>query len=617
LSALLHEVQQQAAEQLLQAASLPANVCFRFDTAREGPGNAEPQAAGATGSVQKTVRRTVVSLQHGPFQACETVRQAVGDGRPPSRSAELAGIVAPGARYGYDLIAYVGLETYLRGRRLQDLQEQLALGQPPIKMPLSTLWDQQQKFLFYLGALHRQAAPRLREYLAGQRPVTWLLDGTTEPETAVFLGIEEAAHGLLLGHWKIPGENLDDIVPCLRQAADCYGPPERLLHDLSPTISGACEHALPGVSHFVCHQHLARDVGEDLYKAPQAAFCKRLRTLKLQYRLKEQRRGQSEWLRQRSDRRGQLVLEDLLAGRAVRVSWDDTLGREVLLAFHFWILDHRNDGRRRGFPFDPYHLYLHRRLVKAGQAVDQLLSRTPAACRTPQVLRNFQALLQAYRNDSEICAAADLYERCCRLFTRLREALRLSAEDMDQLRQPQELAPDEQASLKQGLEQLRQELQQQAADEQDPDQPLARIVLTHLDKYWGHILPDLAAGESWQRTTNQLESQWGGLKRGRRRTHGRGKLTRDFQSLPEEYLLIPNLQNQTYLQLVLGGSLDRLPAKLAAASREAGSFDAWRRRRRPRLLGELPRRLLRQDDFIEHLLDTCLDYCHSSARQAA
>ncbi|MCU0982466.1 MAG: hypothetical protein MUF25_25185, partial [Pirellulaceae bacterium] len=57
-----------------------------------------------------------------------------------------------------------------------------------------------------------------------------------------------------------------------------------VLHDLSPAMSGACEQALPGVSHFVCHQHLARDVGEDLYEAPQAALCQRLRTLKLQYR---------------------------------------------------------------------------------------------------------------------------------------------------------------------------------------------------------------------------------------------------------------------------------------------------------------------------------------------
>jgi hypothetical protein len=169
------------------------------------------------------------------------------------------------------------------------------------------------------------------------------------------------------------------------------------------------------------------------------------------------------------------------------------------------------------------------------------------------------------------------------------------------------------------LEQFRQELRQQSRDDHDRDQPLARIVLVHLDKYWGHLIPDQppAAGERWQRTTNQLESDWGSLKRRRRRTHGRGKLTRDFQSLPEEYLLVPNLENEIYLQLVLGGSLDALPAKLAEASREAGCFDAWRRRRRPRLLGELPRRLLRADDFVDHLLDACIHYCQNPGKPAA
>jgi len=419
----------------------------------------------------------------------------------------------------------------------------------------------------------------LREYLSQHAPVTWLLDGTTEPETSVFLGIEEAAHGLFPGNWKIPVKTWrTSFLVFVRRRTN-----------------------------------LACDVGQDLYEAPQAALCQRLRTLKLQYRLKEQRRGQNEWLRQRLASPADLVLTELLAGRAVEVAWNDTLAREALLAFHFWILDYRSDGRRRGFPFDPYLLYLHRRLVRAGEAVDRLLSQAPVGAGTPQVLRNFQALLQAYRNDSEIRAAADLYERSCSLFTRLRDALRLSAEHRDQLRQPQELTLDEQRPLTQALEELRQEFRQQTADKDDPDRPMAQIVLTHLDKYWGHILPEhqLAEGERWQRTTNQLEGDWHRGKRRRRRTHGREKLTPDFQSLPEEYLLVPNLENETYLQLVLDGCLESLAAKLAQASRDAGSFDAWRRRRRPRLLGEPPRRLLREADFVDHLLDTCIHYCQS------
>jgi hypothetical protein len=62
----------------------------------------------------------------------------------------------------------------------------------------------------------------------------------------------------------------------------------------------------------------------------------------------------------------------------------------------------------------------------------------------------------------------------------------------------------------------------------------------------GSVRNPLPAGECWQRTTKQLESDWGGLKRCRHRMDGRVKLTRDFQTLPEEYLLILNLENETY-----------------------------------------------------------------------
>ena len=64
--------------------------------------------------------------------------------------------------------------------------------------------------------------------------------------------------------------------------------------------------------------------------------------------------------------------------------------------------------------------------------------------------------------------------------------------------------------------------------------------------------------------------------RGRWRESFSGKtpLTRDFQTLPEEYLLVLNLEKETYLPRVLGGNLESLPARLAEATREAGSFDA-------------------------------------------
>ncbi len=538
-------------------------MTLNFDVAHEAPTG----VGAAAGHVLKTSCRTVVSLELGRFQAREIVRHQ--EGEQVHRSAQLASLVPPGARYGFDLIAHVGVESFLHGHSLQDIGRDLASGPNPLKVPWSTLWDLQRKFLFYLGHLHQQAAVLIRQYLADQGETTWLLDGTVEPGTPVFLGIEDAASGLLLGGWKVPSEKADDIAPCLSAAEKRYGQPAHLLHDLSAAMSGACDQALPDVPHFVCHYHLCRDVGEDLYDRPQSALNQRLRSLKLQPRLHDQRKGQTQLLRASTNPQAQFVLSELLNGRPVQAPFSETLGREVLLALHYWILDYHSDGRRRGFPFDPYTLYLHRRVVRASDAVDRLMSSDSLARRAPIALVNFQKLLREYRSDAQIRVAAELYERAFTMFDRLRQPLRLTPENMDHLRQLHELPGGEQPEIKTALDRLRQDLRRQSEDECDADRGLAEIVLKHLDKYWTHLMPETppADGASWKRTTNQLERHWGGMKRVRRRGHGRGKLVRDFLSLPAEYLLIPNLENPVWVELVLGGSLASLPARLAEASR--------------------------------------------------
>lgn len=384
-------------------------------------------------------------------------------------------------------------------------------------------------------------------------------------------------------------------------------------------MSGACDQALANVPHFVCHYHLCRDVGNDLYDRPQSALNQRLKSLKLKSRLHERRKGQTQALRASTDPHAQFVLSELLDGRPVQGSFSEALGREVLLALHYWILDYRSDGRRRSFPFDPYTLYLHRRVVRASDAVDRLLSNDSLARQAPVVLVNFQKLLGEYRSDTQIKAAAELYERAFHMFDRLRQALRLAPEDMDHLRELHELPSGEQPEIKTALDRLRQELRRQSEDESDVDGEFAEIVLEHLDKYWAHLMPDTppAAGACWKRTTNQLERHWGSLKRVRRRGHGRGKLVRDFVSLPEEYLLIANLENPVWVELVLGGSLQSLSARLAEASREAGSFTEWSERRRPCLVGQLPRRLLRHDQFIDDLIQVCHEQCNPNPPNAA
>jgi hypothetical protein len=625
---LLYQVIQEATEQLQQAGQLPHDAYFDFDPAREDPVRnslsqkpefreseckSSERAQLPSGRVVKTKRRAVVTLKHGCFQARETVRAKITSNgqRVMQRSAVLANLVPQGSCHAFDLIAYIGLETYLHGRSLEDVQQALVERQPSIAMPLSTLWDQQQRFLFSLGRVHECAAPLLREYLAGRGQTTWLLDGTLEPETPVFLGVQDATSAILLGCWKIPSENADDMAVCLTDATNRFGFPAEVLHDLSTAMIQACETALSGIAHRVCHFHLARDVGNDLCAALQVALTKRHRSLKILSRLREQRKGQTEWLRDQFDQPAvELVLNRLLAGESLdSPTLRETLGHEVLLGFHYWILDYRNDGRRRGFPFDPYTLYLHRRLERAGEAVDRLLSIELVARQAPVVLHNFRRLLAEYRRDEDIKRTADGFERAFAMFGRLREALHLTAEDMCNLRQPYDLTDSDREPLSTALHILRESLRLQAASKDDKDWDLAETVLTHLDKYWSYLVPEQGVGSSWPRTTNQLESAWSTGKRHRRQCHGRSKLTRDFQSLPAEYMLVPNLSNPQYIDLVLEGSLDNLASKMAAACAQGPSFARWRANPRYDLLGQIRRRHLRSPSFLADLVDVSTDHC--------
>ena len=569
-------------------------------------------------TVRKTRRRRVVTLKYGTFDAHEVVRQQ--NTRDQSRSipsSELARLVAPGCRYGYDLVAHVGLESFLHGRRLEEIKQNLQEGQPSIPLPTSSLDELRRRFLFYLGQVHRQAAPLLKESLHQPEGMTWLIDGTLEPGTAVFFGVQHARSGILLACSKIPTENADDIAPCLKETANDYGRPKRILHDLSSAMSLACQTALGDVPHDVCHFHFACDVGEDLLSKPQKALSGRLRSLKLQVRMREQRKTQTEWLREhQGEGEAALILQQLLRGEPFVGTWNETLGKEVLLALHFWMLDYAADGGRQGFPFDPYFLYFHRRLLRGHDALVRLLSRPTVSVHAPKTLFNLRDLLQRYRNDLQIIATTAHYELAFGEFDRLRTTLRLTAAGNSPMHHGYELDAQHWNQVREALDTLAEEYRQRinaCSDELERD--VCQTILTHLEKYSGQLVPRDGSHDS-VRTTNQLEGHWSASKRACRQTQGRRKLTRTFNALPAELMLIPNLGNSEYVRIVLEGCLEHLPRKFAEANIDGSSYASWRQSNTSLNLGRIPTRILRQPDFVEHVIEIYDDQCRGKYKAA-
>jgi hypothetical protein len=328
----------------------------------------------------------------------------------------------------------------------------------------------------------------------------------------------------------------------------------------------------------------------------------------LQVRLREQRKDQVEYLRQQvAHGEASLLLRQLLRGESVRVGWTATLGREVLLAVHFWILDYEHDGRRQGYPFDPHLLYLHRRLIKAGEALSRVVSPEALPQGMPRCLANLAQRLLEYRVDETIARAASWYEKACAVFTELRQTLRLHSDGKVPLSDGYQLPAAQQRSVKEDLLGLAEKWEQaRQASSQREEQQIYTIVVQHLRRYQGKLAyeGDDPLNEEGDRTTNALEQWWRQSKRRCRVRHGRANLVRDMRVLPATALLVGNLAIEEYVKVVVG-SLAELPERLAEVGRSVPPFRGGRSEQSVEKIGQFPRRWLRQGNFLEELLGVC------------
>ncbi len=186
-------------------------------------------------------------------------------------------------------------------------------------------------------------------------------------------------------------------------------------------------------------------------------------------------------------------------------------------------MDYPHDGRRQGFPFDPYLLFFHRRVVRAAAAVERLLKEPGLRSQTPRVLRNFAEMLRTYLDDPQVVAASSQYEAACQLFERLRAVLRLSAQGDHPLHERYVLGETETQDVRQALETLQVECREQSratADKTRRDR--YQVVVDHLERYEGHLFATEDA-DCQERTTNQLEGFWGASKSERWAQGGRGR----------------------------------------------------------------------------------------------
>jgi len=606
--AILRQIQDRSTQQLHHAAVLPQVPTFDFPA--ELPAQVRPD----TVRQRCTRQRTIYSLEHGAFVAREMVMEPrkpwPGPQAPVWRSHALGQIVAPKCRYAFDLMVHVGLRTLLECERIEDVLTDLRNRPGLSELSEQAVWRLQQKFLVYMGVVHRAWLPAIGQEVQRRGGYVLMVDSTCEAgPPALLVALDPDSH-IVLGSWKIASESKDAVRVCLRHIRQSLGAPRYILIDLSQALKQALLEVFPHVPHKRCHFHFLSDVGQDLCDPAQTQLRKALRAHKLQGALRNLRvHVRRRVLQARGEHPHAPTLGECLQHGATPPAQARLLQQQMLLSIHDWIQDYRHDGHREGYPFDPFVLYLHRRLAAANDALDHLIQTADKAGAKGNdlvALRNLRERLRGYLSDPEVMQAATEFEESYAYLQRLRRALRLPtpAHSCTPRSETHDLAPHQASHLEPSIQALVQALEQERSTASKNGQRGIQIILDHLEKYGDELRPFTPAAHEFaprvHRTTNALEQFFRLLKRLRRRVHGRESLRPDLLHLPQELPLVLNLQNDTYLQITLG-SLEGLPAACAQHAEQAQEILQQRRQQAGPMVGGVPRMLLRTEGYLDTL----------------
>jgi len=500
------------------------------------------------GQVWKTGTREVVSLRIGHFIAHETQGYCprCAD-RPVFRAEELHQLVPQGARYGYDVMEYVGQAMFLRCRNVKEIRHEFS--EKNIHISQREIGYLGQRFIVYLALVHEQSQAELKQFIATQGGYILHLDGTCEGDSPHLMSSIDALSKMVLNNIKIPSENAGQLIPFLRRIKQSYGNPIALVHDMGIAILSAVKDVFPGLPDYICHFHFLKDIGKDLFGDDYRTIRRHLKTLRVRSDLRKSAKGLKKAIDSSPD-----SLQCLQRYLESKTRLEPQTPLTPLVKAYLivcWILEARNESNGFGFPFDRPHFDFYLRLQEAYPDLLELKKKMAADASLLLL-----ALISKTLVDKALAGTVLRMQEKVRIFDRLREAMRIAQ-------------PDSQAGLNDegdaDIETIRSRViafrLSDEIEELSATTIAYRKMCQQIDKYWDKLFADpiqvvTTTGTVTilpQRTNNILEQFFRYLKRRDRKRSGNHSLTKTLTTMLAQTPLVKNLENPQYMEIILNG----------------------------------------------------------------
>jgi hypothetical protein len=480
--------------------------------------------------VLKSSKRTVVTLNTGPFIAHETVLVCPDDGKI-HRCEDLQRLVPKKATYGYDVLVHIGKSLMLRLMSEQAIKKELQLK--AIDISVSEIRFLAQKFIAYLDICHQQSQLKLRLKLSRNGGYILHIDGTCEGDSPnLFTGMDEIS-GIILSSVKINSEKKEKIIPFLKDIQAKYGTPLAVVSDMGKGLLSATEAVFPDVPSLICHFHFLRDIGKDLTDGSYRVLRSRLTKSKIRGALRNKARDFEKKLGQEMHSLASVDSTPELASI-----------KTVLLLIH-WMFD-TSSLSGHGFPFDMKHLLFYQRMIFGYKKVKRLYELTDS-----KPFYQLIKLLNRIICDTELKQAAVLLEDNAKIFNELRKALRIALPDGRQGLNDN----GEECDMKSIAGKVAEFVEKYDSSVDRLHQKMIEQIEKYNKKLFADPIPTTVDGRIVyvhpQRTNNIMEQFFRYLKRQLRRRAGNISVKRSLSAMLPGTVLVKNLEDEDYLGLLL------------------------------------------------------------------
>ena len=479
------------------------------------------------------------------------------------------------SNYSYDVEVFVGLQRYSHHQQREEIQAKL-LNDHEIPISTGEISMLTKRFLRHLARLHEYRSPELKAVLhQNGRPPFWI-DATGEAGRGTLFLVRGGWNQWVLGAWRLTTECSEQILPCLKQTVETYGPPVSVMRDLGKAIISAvlelADELEVDILILSCHQHFLKDIGKDLL----TQAYDELRGLFREY-------GMSSSLRSLVREWGKKLGPEAKASRDEIEKWtqesachalpDGATGLALLRTQAQWLLDFEADNENLRFPFDRPHLDFYVRCHKIRRALDAYLRHLPSDTSIGRGIRRLAAITDPVVTDGRFEQSVRILRQRAKLFDELRVAMRLPPKISGRVPSQEALTEKDKAkaihATKKSLEKFTRSLKKRrpARGPNENTREAIDVILTHIDTHgptlWGHVIPLLDGNiRVMGRTNIPAEAMFNTLKHEERRRSGRKVLGQDLENLPPSALLVQNLQDPEYVK-ILCETLDQLPAAFA------------------------------------------------------